>query len=394
MIAQYIGIDLHKQFAMVAAVNKEQESLLPPVRVEMDRLPAWCEKHIQPQDAVLLEANTNSWPVVDMLRQHTKQVRVANTYKTKLIAEAHIKNDKVDASSLAKLLAANFVCDVWVPDETVRDQRALASYKMTLQKQSTQTKNRIHGLVRRHNLRCPETALFTTAGFAWLDSLSLPFADALQLRQLRDQLALLQQQLDETDKAIARQASHDPRIPHLMQVTGIGYFTAFAALAGIGDLSRFPTPGKLTAYAGLVPRQHQSGSRSYHGHITKAGNAMLRWVMCEAAQTAIRWDDHWKNVYERIARRRGSSIAMVAVARKLLVTIWHMLHDQTAYFYLRPQTYVTKLQEWAYRIGRDHLPAKTAKAFVLQHLHSLELGVLAASLVHDPRHSRLRVPIT
>jgi transposase len=391
MIPQYIGIDLHKNYAMIAAVNGEQESLFNPIRVEMAQLPGWVETHVNQEDEVILEANTNAWPVVDLLRQQTEQVRVANTYKTKLIAEAQIKNDKVDALSLAKLLAARFVCDVWVPDETVRDSRALAAHRARLQKQATQTKNRLHGVVRRHNLRCPETSLFTAAGFAWLASLNLPLADTLQLEHLQDQLALLSAQIDIADKVIARQASQDPRVPRLMQITGIGYYSAFTALACIGRIQRFPSPDQLTAYAGLVPRQHQSGAHSYHGHITKAGNALLRWVMVEAAQTAIRWDPHWKQVYERIARRRGASIATVAVARKLLVVIWHMLTDQTPYFYLRPQTYVTKLQQWAYRIGRAHLPAASSREFVLNQLTLLNLPDLADSLTSLSRNGRLSV---
>jgi transposase len=321
-------------------------------------------------------------------------VKVANTYKTKLIAEAHIKNDKVDALSLAKLLAARFVCEVWVPDEQVRDNRALAAHRATLQKQATQTKNRLHGVLRRHNLRCPETSLFSAAGSAWLASLSLPLADQLHIDHFQAQLALLNDQIDATDRLIARRASQDPRVPRLMQITGIGYYSAFTILAGIGPIQRFSSPNKLAAYAGLAPRQHQSGSRSYHGHITKAGNALLRWVMCEAAQTAIRWDPHWKQVYERIARRRGASIAIIAVARKLLVTIWHLLHDRSTYFYLRPQTYVTKLQQWAYRIGREHLTTPTVKDFVIGHLADLDLSHLIPSLSSNPRNARLIVSPT
>ena len=104
-------------------------------------------------------------------------------------------------------------------------------------------KNRLHGVLRRHNLRCPEQSLFSTAGLAWLDEQHLPGVDELQVRHLVSQLTFLQDQLDETDRIIARQASQDPRVPHLMQLTGIGYFAAFAILAAIGDIGRFPTPG-------------------------------------------------------------------------------------------------------------------------------------------------------
>jgi transposase len=288
MIARYVGMDLHKNYVMMAAVDSEQQIILEPVRVEMAGLEKWAGEHLTQQDEVIVEATANAWPIVDMLRQWAGSVVVANPHKTKLIAEAHIKNDKVDALALAQLLAACFVCDVWVPDRQVRDSRALATHRTKLQRQRKQVKNRVHGLLRRHNLRCPEKLLFTGAGYEWLASLELSLVDDLQLRHWLAQLPLLAEQLDEADRMIARQASKDPRVPRLMQLMGISYYTAFAILAVIGSIQRFPSPKQLSAYAGLVPRQHQSGNRAYNGHITKAGNAMLRWLLVEAARSAVR----------------------------------------------------------------------------------------------------------
>jgi transposase len=82
-----------------------------------------------------------------------------------------------------------------------------------------------------------------------------------------------------------------------MQVTGIGYYSAFAALAVIGNIRRFASPHKLTAYAGLVPSLHQSGHGYHYGHITKTGNRLLRWLMVEAARTAVRFDPYWQQVH-------------------------------------------------------------------------------------------------
>ena len=172
-----------------------------------------------------------------------------------------------------------------------------------------------------------------------------------------------------------------------MQASGIGYYTAFAILAAIGQIQRFPSPDKLAAYAGLVPGQYQSGQHAFNGHITKTGSPLLRWLMVEAARVAVRWDPHWRQLYQRIATRRGSNIATVAVARELLVVIWCLLTRQTTYHHLQPQTFVTKLQEWAYRIGRAHLPANSSKEFV----HQLALGLndLAHSLSVRGRNGRV-----
>lgn len=391
MIPRFFGMDIHKEYVVIAAVNEAQQVILEPVRVMMPDLPRWAEQHLTPSDEVVLEVGCNSWPIADLLRTCAGQVVAANPYKTKLIAQAHIKNDKVDALALARLLASRFICDVWIPEPCVRDQRALAAHRATLRKQCTQTKNRLHNLLRRHNLHCPEKSLFSVAGRQWLLSLSLSQTDALQARHLLRQIDLLRQELDEADRLIARVACQDPRIPRLMQMCGIGYYTAFAIVAAIGDIRRFVCPNKLTAYFGLVPRQHQSGGHAFNGHITKAGDSLSRWVLIEAARVAIRWDPHWRQVHDRIARRRGTNIATVAVARKMLVVIWHLLTDNTVYDHLRPQTFVTKLQEWAYRIGSTHLPASSTKEFVQDRLSALGLDTLAQSLTAKGRNGRLYV---
>jgi transposase len=390
MVSRFFGIDTHKNYVMVAAVDRDQQALTEPTRISMANLPEWAAQHLTDQDQVVLEVSGNTWSVIDLLREYAGDVIAANAYKTKLIAEAHIKNDKVDAEVLAKLLAAHFIPEVWIPDRQVREQRGLANHRATLQKQSTQVKNRLHHLLQRHNLHCPEKSPFSPAGREWLLTLALPAADRLQIRHWLRQLDVLQKELDETDRLIAQLASQDARISRLMQITGISYYIAFALLAAIGDIRRFPTPEKLSAYFGLVPRQHQSGARDIRGSITKEGNSLMRWLTVEAARAAIRWDPHWRKVYNRIARRRGASIAVVAVARRLLVLVWHLLTKNDNYRYLKSQTFVTKLQNWAYRIGRDLLPAASTREFIHAHLSDLGLDDLASSLTANSK-GQLRV---
>jgi len=384
-------MDIHKDYVMVAAVDDVPQVILPPTRVEMSDLARWAQRRLKPCDEIVLEAGPNAWAVADLLKAHAGRVVVANPYKTKLIAEAQIKNDKVDAGILARLLAARFICEVWVPDVPVREQRTLAAHRATLQKQCTRIKNQLHNVLHRHNLRCPQQSLFSTAGRHWLLTLQLSSIDLLQVRHLSSQLDVLQKELDETDRLIARLASQDPRVPRLMQASGIGYYTAFAILAAIGDMERFSSPDKLTSYAGLVPRQHQSGKHNFNGHVTKTGNPLLRWLMVEAARVAVRWDPYWRQVYQHIANRRGRNIACVAVARELLVAVWYLLTRQATYYHLQPQTFVTKLQEWAYRIGRAHLPVTSSKEFVHQRLSALGLHGLADSLMPRRRNGRLYI---
>ena len=115
----------------------------------------------------------------------------------------------------------------------------------------------------------------------------------------------------------------------LTQLPGVGPFTAMVILAEVGDVNRFGSARKLAAWAGLTPTVRGSDRSVRHGHISKQGSAWLRWILCEAAQTAKRHPDFAAS-YAAIARRRGKKIATTAIARKLLTRAWHLLTDAQA----------------------------------------------------------------
>ena len=381
MIPRFFGLDTHKQFVMVAAVDQQQTLLQSPYRINMPQLERWAANTLTADDTVVIEVTTNTWQLHKLLSQYAGQVVVANPYKTKLIAEARIKSDKVDAIALAQLLASRFIAEVWVPDQETQQHRNLAAHRATLVRQRTQIKNRLQSLLTRHNLQCPHKSLFTQEGRQWLAQQTFDPVAQLECQHWLRQLAVLNQDVHETEQLVARLAVADNRVPRLMQLTGIGVFTAFAILAQIGDIHRFPSPKKLASFAGLVPSLHQSGNRSYNGRITKAGSPMLRWLLVEAARIAVRFDPHWQAIYDRLKAQRGANIAAVAVARKLLVVIWHLLHNQSTYRFLCPQTYVTKLQQWARLIGRKQLAGVSSRQFVEQQLQRVQLEHLSQSLI-------------
>ena len=377
MSTRYFGIDVHKDYVVIAAVDASSGEILEPVRIEMEKLLEWSKKQLGPEDEVALEVSGNAWHVYDLLARHAGQVVVSNPAKTRLIAQARIKTDKFDALALARLLSSGFICDVWVPVSKVREQRALSKHRDGLRKQATQVKNRIHALLRRHNLKCPAASVFSPEGRVWFESHDLSPFESLERQQLLAQLDLVQIQLDEANTFIARRTQHDPRVTRLMQIPGIGFFSAFTILASIGDIQRFPSPKHLASYAGLVPSVHQSGQKHFTGNITKAGRPLLRWVMVEVAHFAIRWDPHWKAVYQAIARRRGKSVAMVAVARKLLVVVWHLLAREVPYLYLNPVTFTRKLKAWARTIGKEELLTESTRSFVTHQLKVTNLEDLS-----------------
>jgi transposase len=161
-------------------------------------------------------------------------------------------------------------------------------------------------------------------GRAWLASLDLP---AVSREVIEDDLALidaLQVPIDRLDWEAHQHARCDPRVKVLTQLPGVGPFTALVLLAEIGDITRFGSARKLAAWAGLTPTVRGSDRTVRHGHISKQGSPWLRWILCEAAQTAKR-SPQFATSYQAIARRRGKKIATTAVARKLLTRAYHLL---------------------------------------------------------------------
>jgi hypothetical protein len=172
----------------------------------------------------------------------------------------------------------------------------------------------------------PAGAYWSGPGRAWLVSLELP---AVSRELVEDGLALigaLQDRIARLDWEIRQRARSDPRVKVLTQLPGTGPFTALVILAEIGEVSRFGPARKLASWAGLTPTVRGSDRVAHYGHISKEGSVWLRWVLCEAAQTAKR-HPQFAASYQAIATRRGKKIATTAVARKLLTRAWHLLTD-------------------------------------------------------------------
>jgi len=246
----------------------------------------------------------------------------------KAIASARLKNDKVDAAILAQLLRADLLPEAWIAPPPVRELRALVRHRIQLVRLRTLLRNRIHAILADHGQDRP-AGCWSGPGRQWLASLELPAASR---EVIDDDLALidaLQQPVDRLDWELHQRAKADPRVKVLTRLPGVGPFTALVILAETGDVSRFGSARKLAAWAGLTPTVRGSDRTVRHGHISKQGSAWLRWILCEAAQTAKRHPDFAAS-YQAIAHRRGKKIATTAIARKLLTCAYHMLTDASS----------------------------------------------------------------
>jgi transposase len=372
---RFIGLDVHKHYLIATGVDAQLNPVLGPQRVHLNHLERWMAKRLTSQDAVVLEMTTNAFQLYDDLAPHVHSVTLVHPPHVKLITQAQVMTDKIAAVTLARLHAVGLLPAVWVPTDAVRDQRALVAQRSKMVRLATQAKNRLHAVLHRHHLLPPPGKPFAAARRQWWLDLPISRLEQVRVQCDLDTLAFAQAQIAHLEAALTALAADDARVPLLIQLPGVGLITALTLLAAIGDVARFPDAKHLVGYAGLGSRVHDSGLTRHTGRITKAGRRDIRSAMVQAAHTACRIHPHWKAQLARLEPRLGYNKAIVAVARKLLVSVWHILTDECADRFAVPEQVARKLLQFAYDLGRAHRPqGQTPAQFVRQQLDRLGLG--------------------
>jgi transposase len=356
---RYVGLDVHKRFVEVCILDPQGKvRYRGQVDCRRGALQHFAQHRLRQSDHVALEATTNTWPVVEILRASVARVVVGNPLKTKAIAEAKIKTDKVDAEVLAQLLRCNYLPDVWQPDEMTQTQRSLITHHTGLTCQRARHKNRIQCLLARLLLDPPSRFLWNEAGLAWLKSLDLSGPERLILDSELRQLQQVELELVVLDRELVENARREPRVKLLMTLPGVNYVVALGLLAALGDIHRFRDGDHAASYLGLVPSTRQSGSKCYHGHMTKAGNPQARWLLTQSAQHVARHPGPLGAFFRRLAKRKNRQVAIVAVTRKLVLVAYLMLKNNEPYRYARPDLMVKKFTQ----LNSKHKPAKPRSA--------------------------------
>jgi transposase len=331
-----VGIDVHKKRCQTCLKDEKgrliEELSIPNTTEAAEQLARMLTTYGEAK--IVLESTGNLWiRLYDTLNQHapTLKVVLANPNKTRIIAEAKIKNDRMDARVLADLVRADLVAESYVPTKEIREQRALPRQRRSLVNDVVAVKNRIHNQLDKYDLRSEYSDLFGKQGREWLRNLQLPPAERIILDVNLKQLQNLEESVQTLTVKIAQEAIHQPDVKLLMGFTGIDYYGAMLLITEMGPVTRFPSAKKLVSYAGLAPSIRQSANHTTHGRITRDGNKYIRWILIEAAQNASRFDPKLRPFYLRIAARRGHQKAITAVARKILVSIYHVLKRQEEY---------------------------------------------------------------
>jgi transposase len=345
-----------------------------PQRVLNYQLDEWILRHLTHEDSVVLEMTTNAYLFYDSLLPHVHSVIVVHPAHVALVTQVDVKTDKKAALALAELHAVGLLTGVWIPPHEVRDMRSLIAQREKMVRLSTIAKNRLHAVLHRKPLIIAENS-FSPEQRSWWESLPLSETEKLLVGSDLDTLEFAQRQVNYIEVNLKQKSLQDERIPYLIQLPGIAWLTAMTILAAIGDISRFETAKKLVGYAGLGTRVHDSGMTHSSGRITKSGRKDLRQAMVNAANHAVQNHPHWKQAMARLEPHLGRSKAIVAIARKLLVAVWHVLSEKVADRFADPQKVASSFLHLAYQIGARNLPNRiSALAFTREQLDHLGVG--------------------
>jgi len=326
-----IGCDFHPSYQQVAMLDTHSGELMEKslghenkeeVRAFYAGLPGPAR--------VGVEASGQSQWFERLLGELGHEMWIGDAARIRSMENRKQKTDRRDALLLLELLQQGRFPRIWVPSPAERDARQLLLHRHKWVRLRTQVKNQLQALALNQGVR-RKSKLWSVAGRAELEALSLAPWTHRRRADLLKLLDDLQPGILDLDRDVAEQAEARPEARRLMTHPGVGPVTALAFVLTMGPVGRFPRGKQVASYLGLIPSEHSSGGKQRLGHISKQGNAFLRGLLVEAAQSAVRYEPRLRREYWRLAQRKGRAIAKVAMARKLAVRLYWMLREGKEY---------------------------------------------------------------
>jgi transposase len=323
----YVGVDLHRKRSHVVALDPTGEVVLSR-RIGNAPTEFWrIFGELEPQPVEVVFEATYGWSwFADLLADAGIPAHMAHPLATKAISAARVKNDAVDAKTLAHLLRTNLLAEAWIAPPAAREARRLVRSRAGLVRMRSRVQSQLHAQLADLGIIPQLTTLFGPAGRRWLAELQLPVAARGRLDAGLRLIDAITVEVGRADADLRTAFAGDHRVRRLLPIPGIGLVTAATVVAEVWEIDRFPSPERLCSWAGLTPGERTSDAHTRRGHITKQGSRWLRWMLVEAATTAIR-DPDLGRFAQQITQRRGAKIARVALARRLLTLCYYALRD-------------------------------------------------------------------
>jgi transposase len=328
-----IGCDFHAGFEVLAifdnriGVTTEKRLAHPAEAVAFYR-------GLQEQGEVVrvgIEAGAPCQWFRRLLGECGHELWVGDAARIRAAAVGKKKTDREDAKLILQLLREERFPRIWVPTEEERDVRQLLLDRHHRVRARTAAKNQLQALAMNQGVQ-KGRGLWTEAGRELLAGLTMSEHTARRRDYLLQRVAALDREIAEMDVRVWAEVQRRPAALRLKTHPGVGPQTALATVLTLGEVSRFHSARAVSAYLGLVPTEYSSGGKQRLGHISKQGSSLMRFLLVEAGQSAVKGDEELKRAYKRLWVRKGNrAVAKVMVARRLAVRLYWMLRQEWTY---------------------------------------------------------------
>jgi transposase len=346
-----IGVDYHPSVQQIAYVDTETgetcERRLNHSDGEAEHFYRALERR-QVSVRVGIEATGHARWFERLLAELKFELWIGNAAEIKAARVRKQKTDRQDALLLLKLLVEDRFPRLWVPSPENRDLRQLIWHRHRLVQMRTRAMNQIQATAMNEGVR-RKKALWSKSGRQQLESLLLAPWATRRRQDLLELVDRLNGTIAELTTAIEQEAHKRPEVLRLMTHPGVGPITALAFVLVIGSPDRFACGKQIGSYLGLIPCEDSSANRQRLGHITKQGSSLVRFLLAESAQAAVRWDSDWRRRYAHLSMRRDRRIAKVAMARRLAISLYWMWRK--GYDYQQSLKFGSHAGEPGYRHG-------------------------------------------
>jgi transposase len=322
---QYVGIDLHRRGSVIVRMDESGETL-QSVRIDNDPVALGLAlAEAGPDPEVALEATYGWYWAADVLQAAGAQVHLVHPSGLHWGAR-RVKNDQRDATEIAQRLRRNDLPEAWIAPPTVRQLRELVRFRAKLVALRSGLKAQVHAVLAKQGVLPPLDDIFGPEGQRFLDQVPLDEGYTIRVESLRELIELYDREIATLEPEIHRWLRHDAGYRAIQSIHGVGPTMAAIFVAEIGDVCRFPTARHLCSWAGLTPKHIESDTKVIRGRITRMGSALVRWAATEAV-ARYHGGPAIGPAYRRIAERRGTQIARVAAARKVLTLVFYGMRD-------------------------------------------------------------------
>lgn len=387
---QVVGLDVHSRklaFSIWYTDGKALTQDSKPTKTitgELKDFESIIQKHTVENAEIVMEASTNVFKLSRIIEKLGRKPIVVKSTTVKNHSPKYKVTDNTDAANLARAWISGYGEKVYVPTEIQQEYRDIMRGYCNAVQDCTRVANRIWGFCSEHKIRLPKNLSIKQADSILEESKSeLSELQYILLSRFVSDFKKAREVVVKYTKTIDYIVIHEPMMRKLLQVLGVGPLIAFAAVAYIGDITRFKKPKQLCAYIGLVPSINASGEKENKSHrIPRTGHPLLKSLLIQGAQAGLTYGQlpMYKWARHISAKKQCRNIAVVALARKMVVYIWHVMKGDNITYKDVPQGLENKVKKIGKTIGKEKfalLGCKTYQEFVNNIINQMELNIKA-----------------